>query len=167
VRGIRILHLFLYVRLSWLPLGDENSLLPSKAMKSSSGYLYRNDNVLRSTILIIIYSYTLHCSITLVLLLLASVYSFLHDSSESEYASESSDSGLAKNRLALMWSSVTGESGGVTSTQLSSFIRCCIEAMSITCGREENTIKHAFSYKSKMYLFRFWRSTTADGSFPE
>jgi len=76
--------------------------------------------------------------VTLVLLLLASVYSFLHDSSESEYASESSDSGLAKNRLALMWSSVTGESGGVTSTQLSSFIRCCIEAMSMICVREEN-----------------------------
>jgi len=40
---IRILHLFLYVRLSWLPLGDEKSLLPSKAMKSSSGYLHRHD----------------------------------------------------------------------------------------------------------------------------
>lgn len=76
---------------------------------------------------------------TLVLLLLASVYSFLQDSSESEYANESKDSGLAKNRLDLMWSSVIGESGGVTSTQLSSFIRCCIETMSMICVHVKNT----------------------------
>lgn len=75
------------------------------------------------------------------LLLLASVYSFLQDSSESEYANESNDSGLAKNRLDFSWSSVTGESGGVTSTQFSSFIRCCIETTSMTCtekGEKKN-----------------------------